>query len=165
MGVKFGIAATLVLIQFLQFVIATPGPGLYISNICDRGIYAELGPVLSEYPIAQAICSALYPVECTETASHQKREPASTTSLSMTTHSSTVETTPIPSRSTTQDRNVSAWSRFRTQPANVASAICSCIETAKVSLFRSPYEWCHCFSRQLANNLHSLARPQQSVSQ
>ena len=40
--------------------------------VCSSGIYGELAPILSGYPIAQAFCTAVYPVHCT--TAKQKRQ-------------------------------------------------------------------------------------------
>lgn len=129
------------------------------SNVCQSGIYGELAPILSDFPIAQAFCTAVYPVLCT-TAGKQKRATSAVTKM-MTTRTATfsgaaeiVTTTTsagsatlaaynkqAPSSSTTtskasgtslQDAKLSAWSKYQRQSWNVISTMCSCIESPKV---------------------------------
>ena len=94
--------------------------------ICGVGIYGELVPFLDKYNVAVDFCSAFFPVHCTTQVKVHKRAPGNTLAPPSTTTAA---------GPTTTDRTKSAWSKCRTQPWNVISTVCSCIETAKVSLF------------------------------
>lgn len=107
------------------------------SSICGTGIYGELAPILAQYPIAQAFCSAVFPVACTTAPQQQKRAKTtiSTTSTSVKTSStSTLSKTTTKSSAMTQSPEASAWSRIQSQAAGTISTLCSCIETPKVCL-------------------------------
>lgn len=54
--------------------LAAPGQNLVprSAGVCGNGIYGELATILAGYPIAQAFCCAMCPVECT-TAKAAKR--------------------------------------------------------------------------------------------
>jgi hypothetical protein len=124
------------------------------GSICSSGIYGELAPILQPYPIAQAFCTALYPVSCTS-AGLAKRATTTTITTSSkstaTTKSSSAATTKTASlvcihseplnpanntqRTTTDvDLKASAWSKCQGQGPQVVSTLCSCIEVPKVSL-------------------------------
>jgi len=58
---KFIVVAFAALAQALPHPEALEGRS---GGVCISGIYAELS-VLSAYPIAQAFCTAYYPLSCT----------------------------------------------------------------------------------------------------
>lgn len=96
---------------------------------CSNGIYGELAPILAPYQIAQAFCTAVFPVKCT-TAPKQKRV-ASSTAVTATT-STTKSTTPSTTKSSSANAQASAWSKIQSQAAATISSLCACIETTKV---------------------------------
>lgn len=54
-------------------------PNIYLeprAGVCNGGVYGELAPILAGYSIAQAFCSAVYPVTCTTVAQNTKRSSA-----------------------------------------------------------------------------------------
>lgn len=139
---------TLVLLALAQsqvFVSAAPLEER-AADVCQSGIFAELGPILQTYSYAQALCSAAYPPQCT-TANKRKRQPATTTAASSTassrapsitpaatsTASSTTKTQASSSRTSSVNSQSSALSRLLAQARATISAACSCIQTHKVS--------------------------------
>lgn len=128
------------------------------DNVCSNGIYGELSPILKQYPIAVAWCSAFYPVSCSSgltkraasstmsttstasTASNGVRVQATASSGTIVqTTAQTARTTksnsPVSSTTTAAvivDLKVSALSKATRQPGNVVRTLCSCIETPKV---------------------------------
>lgn len=127
------------------------------DNVCSSGIYGELSPILKLYPIAQEFCTIFYPVSCTSGAvkrtvsSTSTMTAAATKSLASTSNTkttvqtaavtilkSTVTSTAATTKPTsTGDFKVSAYNRMQRQPGNVVRTMCSCIETPKVSSFRT----------------------------
>lgn len=121
--------------------------------VCGSGIYGQLAPILSPYPVAQAFCTSNYPIKCTTAIGKRAASSTTTTtttSVTLKATSKSSSTTPIdtttktttPKSSTTSDAKLAAWSKLLTQAANVASTLCSCIEAAPtVSDYRtlSPY--------------------------
>ena len=144
---RFVLALTLVVLNYPVVNVATYFPALEprTGGVCGSGIYGELAPILAAYPIAEAFCSAVYPVKCT-TAKAVKRQAstpkptATTTTTKPSSTSSSSKTTTKPSSTTTTttstNQQSSAWSKCQAQGANVVSTLCSCIEVPKVSYFR-----------------------------
>jgi hypothetical protein len=115
------------------------------GSICSSGIYGELAPILAAYPIAQAFCSAVYPVKCTIAKREVARAPTARVLLprkqtsTTTTKPSTTTTTKPPTTTTksttksttTLNAQSSAWSKCQGQGAGIVSTMCSCIEVPK----------------------------------
>lgn len=111
------------------------------AGVCSGGIYGELVPILIKYPIAQAFCSAAYPVSCTTAPRAKEKRVATTT----TTTTKAAAKTTVPSTTTTKaagkatapvttttstrtstttvDARSSAWSKCQKQPRNVISTV------------------------------------------
>lgn len=109
------------------------------GGVCSNGVYGELVPILSGYPIAVAFCKAVYPVKCA--SNPQKRGTITTSTKASTspkTTKSTTSTKITSSKTTTSatklgatDAKVSAWSKCQQQPGQVISTICSCLQVSK----------------------------------
>ena len=127
------VVALLAILQQAPYIVATPIEERGAS-VCGSGIYGELVPILSPYPIAQAFCSAVFPVACTSAAKRKRSAPSTTAA---TTKGSTTTTKKAVSTTTSSvDSKASALSKCQRQPANVISTICSCIETPEVGYLR-----------------------------
>lgn len=70
------LTAALVILGFSGAAFAVPAQHLEerTANVCRSGIYGELAPILQGYPIAQAFCSAVFPVGCTAQATKRDIE-------------------------------------------------------------------------------------------
>lgn len=136
------VLALLVFAQHLAFTRAVPLEER-AGDVCGSGIYGELVPYLKPYPVAQAFCSAVYPVKCSS-VNKAKRQLSTTSKISTTpTAPSTIpkiSTTSSKSSSKTTtssiDPKASAWSKCQKQGGNVVSTICSCIQSQKVSAYK-----------------------------
>lgn len=101
---------------------ATPSEERRAPGVCGSGTYGEVVPVLMQYPVAQAFCTANFPVACTSRANLLMRAPSPTPVIPPTGKT----TIPV-------DRQASAWSKVRAQPASVIKIVCACIESPTVS--------------------------------
>lgn len=121
-------------------IYGAPPNQLERRGVCQSGIYGEIAPILAGYSVAQAYCSAHYPVQCTP-AVHKRAAPSTTTTktttttavVKTTTKTTTTTTTTKPATTTTTKTSSvnptsSAWSKCQNQPGNVISTLCSCIE-------------------------------------
>lgn len=96
---------------------------------CGSGIYGELAPIIAPYQIAQAFCTAVYPVKCTTAAKLRRAAPSTTAS---TTPKATASSTAKSSTTASVDAKASAWAKAQKQAGSVISSLCACIESTKV---------------------------------
>lgn len=128
------IFSAVVAIYHPLLAVAAPGPLAPRAGVCDSGIYGELVPILSPYAIAQAFCTAYYPMKCPSAAAMIKR---AATASSATTTKTTSVTSSKSKTTTSTDAKASAWSKCQGQGASVISTMCSCIEKV------SPHRFCY----------------------
>lgn len=102
-------------------VLAAPQVEARAANICNTGIYAELSPLLKQYPIALAYCKLVYPLPCT-------RVPI----VKLVQRRDANNEEDIVARAPNTEA-AAAWAKCQRQPRNVISTICSCIQTPVVS--------------------------------
>lgn len=146
MGISWNL---LILLCIAELLGISSGAPLVESrdNLCSGGVYAELSPILKQYPQAAQYCSANYPVSCTSEIT-KRAAPSTTTSVSITIKTSTTHSTAQTSTTTKSNHPVtsvttsvkfsdvlaSAISKIEELPVNVISTLCSCVEaTPKVS--------------------------------
>lgn len=126
------------------------------DDICSSDIYGELSPILKQYPIAVAFCSAIYPVSCTSGGRRnllaRSTSSTSTTPIKPLPTASTASPTSAATKtnnaattgtqaSSSVDLRASAWSKGQRQPLSVVKTICSCIEIPKVCLSGCLSSW------------------------
>ena len=87
------------------------------TDVCTTGIYAELAPVLKNYPIAVAFCKKYYPVTC-PTSKKRDAAPEPEPELEL-----EVEAQSLEARTDSK----TAWVKALKQTKQVVKTMCSCI--------------------------------------
>lgn len=98
------------------------------GSVCSSGIYGELVPILAPYSVAQAFCTAIYPVKCT-TQLNKRATPTTTASNRQPSTTTTTKSSTLTTKSTTAvDPKASAWAKAQLQAGQVVSTLCSCLQ-------------------------------------
>jgi hypothetical protein len=117
-------------LKYLPMLAATV-PGLFASplepqgsgSICSSGLYGELAPILQNFALAEAYCSAYFPMKCASVAGSVpvKRNPKTSAAVATTKSVPTVATKATPSAS--NNLQASALSKLLQQAATAISTV------------------------------------------
>lgn len=126
------LSAFLLLLQ-TSLIVAIPLEGRNNGDVCQRGLYGELVPVLKQFSPAQVYCAQAYPAKCGSQGKLKKRTSPKVSTTTAAPSTTTKMTTS--SKTTTKAANPkeSALSKLLKQGKEVVSTLCSCIRDSKVS--------------------------------